>query len=165
MSNYSSIPHSSPGRLPQNFNRLQATRQQQNMPPLQVGEQELDQDQPSPVSSLSISPIPPPHRDARGRHWPQDPIQRYSTRTTQSVTTPGADNFSEEAAAGGIAKVALGVAAANARESGIEAMRRIQNPGKLFFTPSTSAHTSTASAFLHSKAKPNSMRAFPFLLN
>jgi hypothetical protein len=38
------------------------------------------------------------------------------------IVTPGADNFSEQAS-GGLAGIAMGVADAHARESGLEAMR------------------------------------------
>lgn len=46
---------------------------------------------------------------------------------TTSTTTPGMDNFGATAAGGGIAGVAMGVANTNERESGIEALRAIEN--------------------------------------
>lgn len=96
------------------FNILRQERQQQNDAPLNA--EDLEYDRYSPVSELSISPVPPPHRE---------PMNRNSVRTT----TPGADNFGDQAA-GGIAGIALGVASANERQSGLEAMRNIQGPGK-----------------------------------
>ncbi len=69
-----------------------------------------------------ISPDNPPvpmHRDPQGRYWGQE--LGYSN-SMASNTTPGADNFSEQAA-GGIAGIAMGVADAHARESGLEALR------------------------------------------
>ena len=49
-----------------------------------------------------------------------------SNRTTSTIT-PGADNMGERAAGGGIAGIALGVANANERESGVEALRALDN--------------------------------------
>lgn len=129
---------SSPGQFSHNpathpdsaFSRLQGDRQQQNRDQTQVNEGEAEYDQLSPVSSLSTSPAPPPHIQTHDRHWPQEPGYRNSDRTSYSVTTPGADNFGEQAA-GGIAGIALGVASANERESGIEAMRNIHGPSKI----------------------------------
>lgn len=48
---------------------------------------------------------------------------------TPSSTTPGADNLGETAAGGGIAGIALGIAATNERQSGMQALRAIQNGG------------------------------------
>lgn len=46
---------------------------------------------------------------------------------TTSTTTPGMDNLGAAAAGGGIAGIAMGVANTNERESGIEALRAIEN--------------------------------------
>lgn len=73
----------------------------------------------APISS--VSPPVPPHRDPQGRHWGQE--LGYSNSMASNIT-PGADNYGEQAA-GGIAGIALGVADANARESGLEAVRNI----------------------------------------
>lgn len=43
------------------------------------------------------------------------------------MTTPGADNLSEAAAGGGISGIAIGVANANERQSGVQALRDIEN--------------------------------------
>ena len=115
--------HQSPPRSPvspaahpdSSFNRLQAARRfsrERNDPkPLQnYGE---------PVSPIAGAPIPPPHRDAQGRYWGRE---LGYTNSQMSNITPGEDNFGEQAS-GGIAGVALSVADANARESGLEAMR------------------------------------------
>jgi hypothetical protein len=47
----------------------------------------------------------------------------YAHLSASSTVTPGADNFSESAS-GGMAGIAYSVADRNARESGMEAMRR-----------------------------------------
>jgi len=67
-------------------------------------------------------PAPPPHRDAEGRLWGRE--LGYADRDSNplEIVTPGADNFSERAS-GGLAGIAMGVADAHARESGLEAMR------------------------------------------
>lgn len=87
----------------------------------------------SPVSSepnSPTSPIPPPHRHAHQRPWPTD--TGYNPSPT-SQTPPGADTFGDQAG-GGTAGIAMGVASANARESGGEAMRSLQTPGKIYET-------------------------------
>ncbi|MCJ1358295.1 MAG: hypothetical protein MMC33_008294 [Icmadophila ericetorum] len=53
---------------------------------------------------------------------------------TGSTTTPGVDNVGAASAGGGIAGIALGVANTNERDSGIQALRSIQEP--LGHTPS-----------------------------
>ena len=47
-----------------------------------------------------------------------------SNRTTSTIT-PGADNWGDRAVGGGMTGIALGVASANERESGIEALRSL----------------------------------------
>ena len=49
-----------------------------------------------------------------------------SNRTTSTIT-PGADNMGERAPGGGIAGIALGIANANERESGVEALRALDD--------------------------------------
>ncbi|KAE8454682.1 hypothetical protein EG329_000305 [Mollisiaceae sp. DMI_Dod_QoI] len=100
------------------FNRLRAARrysQDRQQQPLQgYGDT-------SPIAA----PAPPPHRDvppyrdAEGRLWGRE---LGYTNSAYSNITPGADNFGEQAA-GGMAGIAMTVADANARESGLEAMR------------------------------------------
>jgi exo-beta-1,3-glucanase (GH17 family) len=69
----------------------------------------------------SPPPPPPPHRDqAAGRHWTQE--AGYNTNSLYSDATPGVDNFGPQAG-GGMTGIAYSVADANARESGVEAMR------------------------------------------
>jgi len=111
---YQSPPHS-PG-LPSahpdsSFNRLRAARRysrERDQPPLQGYGQ-----------PANPAPPPPPHRDVEGRVWGRE--LGYTTSHASNIT-PGADNFGEQAS-GGIAGIAMGVADANARESGLEAMR------------------------------------------
>ena len=82
----------------------------------------------SPISPPQ-PPQPPPHRDGDGRYWGQNIgyAPQHAHQQPQSTITPGADNFSE-AAAGGMAGIALSVAERNARESGLEAVRGGQRP-------------------------------------
>jgi len=71
------------------------------------------------VSPLAAVPGPPLHRDEEGRIWGRE---LGYTNSAYSNITPGVDNFGEQAA-GGIQGIAMSVADANARESGLEAMR------------------------------------------
>lgn len=114
-----SPPHSptrSPAAHPDStFNRLQAarrySRERENTRALQnYGE---------PVSPLQAVPTPPLHRDAEGRIWGRE---LGYTSSAYSNITPGADNFGEQAE-GGITGIAMGVADAHARESGLDALR------------------------------------------
>ncbi|OAA61885.1 O-glycosyl hydrolase [Niveomyces insectorum RCEF 264] len=78
----------------------------------------------SPISP----PVPPPHYDSESRHYSgretQYPPQTMAPSPPSNVT-PGADNFSQSAA-GGMAGIAYSVAERNPRESGLEAMRGLQ---------------------------------------
>ena len=86
----------------------------------------------SPIRQSQIPPPPPQHRNS-----PLPPIDTYTihgqhldhseSQRTTSTTTPGADNLGEAAAGGGIAGVAFGVAHTHARESGMEAVRSVEN--------------------------------------
>jgi exo-beta-1,3-glucanase (GH17 family) len=99
-----------PGAHPESsFDRLRAVRRH-SQGPNNYGQ---------PISP--ISPAVPPHRDPQGRYWGQE--LGYSN-SMASNTTPGADNFGEQAG-GGISGIALSVADANARESGLEAVRSL----------------------------------------
>ncbi|AEO65540.1 1ea29e19-f61a-4fbe-885c-c73c3a43b09b [Thermothielavioides terrestris] len=111
----------------------------------------------SPVSPLQESP----QRDPDGRYWGQGtsyppPVQRRLSH--QSTVTPGSDNFSN-AAAGGVAGIALSVAEQNARESGLNAIHGYQGqepgpaPGQAYgdrgmlsphdhYTPDRNSHSS-----------------------
>jgi len=84
--------------------------------------------EPSPYSSdmrpAAAAPQPPAHREAGYPPAPQ-------RRPTQNTVTPGADNFSE-AAAGGMAGIALSVAEHNARESGLNAIRGPDYPQQAY---------------------------------
>lgn len=79
---------------------------------------------PMSPQGYSQSPVPP---QAQGQ-WRPDP-DYYAP--PQSNITPGADNFSE-AAAGGVAGIAYGVAEQNPRESGLEAMRGPNYPQQTY---------------------------------
>jgi exo-beta-1,3-glucanase (GH17 family) len=105
------------------FNRLRAARRySQDRVPTSPPRQPLS---PPPGYGQHTNPIvspipaPPPHRDAEGRIWGRE---LGYTNSAHSAITPGADNFGEQAA-GGMAGIAMSVADANARESGLEAMR------------------------------------------
>lgn len=64
-------------------------------------------------------PEPPIHRGTEGRSYGRE---LGYTDSTFSAITPGVDNFGEQAA-GGLSGIAMSVADARARESGIEALR------------------------------------------
>ncbi|KAL3422663.1 endo-beta-glucanase [Phlyctema vagabunda] len=68
---------------------------------------------------VNAPPPPPQHRTKEGRAWGKDPIH---TTSAYSNVTSGADNFGDQAQ-GGMTGLAYGVADANARESGMDAMR------------------------------------------
>ncbi|KAH9218215.1 glycoside hydrolase superfamily [Leptodontidium sp. 2 PMI_412] len=118
---YQSPPHSpgNPAAHPDSsFNRLRAARRysrERDQPPLQGYGQ-----------PANPAPPAPPHRDAEGRVWGRE--LGYTTSHASNIT-PGADNFGEQAS-GGIAGIAMGVADANARESGLEAMRNTPGSGQ-----------------------------------
>jgi hypothetical protein len=104
--------HTNPAAHPDSsFNRLQAERRYSS-----------GRGPASPVEGHAgvHSPPPPPHRDQDGRYWGQE--LGYNTNSQYSDATPGADNFGPQAG-GGMTGIAYSVADANARESGVEAMR------------------------------------------
>ncbi|RFU24077.1 hypothetical protein B7463_g12260, partial [Scytalidium lignicola] len=125
---YQSPPHSpitplNPASHPNSsFNRLRAERRysrergQEPYRPVSI-----DQN-PGYGPSAQRDPVPPLHRDSEGRYWGQEIGYVPATSSIHSNITPGADNYSERAA-GGIAGIAMGVADAQPRESGLEAMR------------------------------------------
>lgn len=107
------------------FNRLRAARRYSREREQQPLQGYGTSPQRSPRRSPVIAPAPPvhrdvpPYRDAEGRLWGRE---LGYTNSAYSNITPGADNFGEQAA-GGMAGIAMTVADANARESGLEAMR------------------------------------------
>ena len=95
-----------------------------------------------------VSPENPPmplHRDPQGRYWGQE--LGYSN-SMASNTTPGADNFSEQAA-GGIAGIAMGVADAHARESGLEALRHTPGYHQPYDDPAARNYSQPVGLDLH----------------
>tara|TARA_R110002003_G_scaffold94_1_gene7178 strand:+ start:9964 stop:11907 length:1944 start_codon:yes stop_codon:yes gene_type:complete len=95
----------------------------------------------SPIEGANDFPPPPPaHRQPVGMHADthfghvqnqrqySDP-NNYSDYSTPGVT-PGSDNLSERAAGGGISGIAVGVAASNERDSGVQAMKGIDGWGR-----------------------------------
>ncbi|KAK0632921.1 glycoside hydrolase superfamily [Immersiella caudata] len=88
---------------------------------------------PSSYRPQEMRPQSPAHRDVDGRQWGRE--QGYppapQRRPTQSNVTPGADNFSQ-AAAGGMAGIAMSVAEHNARESGLNAIRGPDYPQQAY---------------------------------
>ncbi|KAF2493094.1 glycoside hydrolase [Lophium mytilinum] len=67
-----------------------------------------------------LSQSPPPHYGVGA-------VPNTSQPSRQSDTTPGMDNLSTAAAGGGIAGIAMGVASTNERDSGVQALRDIDN--------------------------------------
>ncbi|KAI9803235.1 MAG: hypothetical protein M1825_002026 [Sarcosagium campestre] len=62
--------------------------------------------------------------------WTQAPLDHSTSQRSGASATPGADNLGETAAGGGIAGIALGVAAHNERQSGVQALRQMENNGR-----------------------------------
>ncbi|KAK3330724.1 glycoside hydrolase family 17 protein [Apodospora peruviana] len=135
-----------PGAHPDStFDRLRAQRRYNEERPVERGQggpyaaggmganNHADSNLVSPVSP----PQPPPHRgpDGENRYWGQDNSYASQRRPVpQSIVTPGADNFSD-AAAGGMAGIALTVAEHNARESGLEAIQGPNYPQQAYQQP------------------------------
>ncbi|PQE29478.1 hypothetical protein CJF32_00003256 [Rutstroemia sp. NJR-2017a WRK4] len=118
----------------------------------------------SPITDTGSPPIPPPHRNGNRaqesrfgtRNNNNQPISAYSNVTT------GADNFSDQAA-GGINGVAMSVAQANARESGLEAMRNTRgyDPTQPSYEEPTFQRPHTRTDASTSSLTPLSAAAFP----
>ncbi|KAI9812321.1 MAG: hypothetical protein M1827_004770 [Pycnora praestabilis] len=91
---------------------------------------------PTNSSSVSRKPAPPPHTSSPtalpeqpapdSRYWEQELGYSRSSRTASS-STPGQDNLGISAAGGGIAGIAMGVASNNERDSGVQALRVLEN--------------------------------------
>ncbi|KFY26594.1 hypothetical protein V493_03996 [Pseudogymnoascus sp. VKM F-4281 (FW-2241)] len=73
----------------------------------------------------SVPPHAGPQQQQQQQYFNGEP---YNTTSMASSTTPGADNFGQQAG-GGIAGIAMGVADNRPRESGMEAMRSIPEYG------------------------------------
>ncbi|KAH8816944.1 glycoside hydrolase superfamily [Xylogone sp. PMI_703] len=126
---YQSPPHSpraglNPASHPNSaFSRLRAERRysrergQEPFRAIAIDQNTATYD--SPEEEIPPSPV---HRDSDGRYWGQRIGYVPTTSSIHSNVTPGADNYSERAA-GGLAGIAMGVADAQPRESGLEAMR------------------------------------------
>lgn len=119
-------------------------------------------------ASPSSPPEPPTHHDEQGRLRGRE---LGYTDSTASATTPGVDNFGETAG-GGISGIAMSIADAHARESGLEAMRNTPGynprqempPHEVYERPAPHQdHSSTsltplgAAAFPPGVATPHSM--------
>ncbi|KFY30664.1 hypothetical protein V494_08079 [Pseudogymnoascus sp. VKM F-4513 (FW-928)] len=83
--------------------------------------------QPSQAYSQQQGPpsVPPHASHQQQQYFNREP---YNTTSMVSSTTPGADNFGQQAG-GGIAGIAMGVADNRPRESGMDAMRSIPEYG------------------------------------
>ncbi|KAF2019815.1 glycoside hydrolase family 17 protein [Aaosphaeria arxii CBS 175.79] len=94
----------------------------------------------NPMLQSSSPPPPPAHRSPVGMHpdsaygnmqgRPQHGNPNNYSDYTPPGITPGTDNLGESAAGGGINGIAIGVANANERESGLQALRDIDNWGR-----------------------------------
>lgn len=125
---------------PTNVARQQPRYQSPLRHPDRSFEQSSDRHNPQSAFSDVVSPISPPippHRDVQGRQN----TQFAYTSSMVSNTTPGADNYSDSAS-GGMAGIAMSVADANARESGIEAVRDIPGYSDPFTSHLDSRRTS-----------------------
>ncbi|KAI9695920.1 MAG: hypothetical protein M1836_006037 [Candelina mexicana] len=120
-------------------------------------------------SSDSQTPIPPSHAYAsRGlpavpshgeRRQQGQPLGPSDSMRTAGSSTPGMDNLGLNAAGGGIAGIALGVANTNERESGVEALRAIENQNALGPNTPERRHNPTASNSAYAEDRPRSMQA------
>ncbi|KAL6718875.1 hypothetical protein ACLMJK_003109 [Lecanora helva] len=84
-----------------------------------------------PEATDSDPPSPRPHvrvntRQAQDTAYGSRGLDHSTSNRTASTITPGADNMGE-VAGGGIAGIAYGVAHTNERESGVEALRSLEN--------------------------------------
>ncbi|TKA71605.1 hypothetical protein B0A49_10174 [Cryomyces minteri] len=83
---------------------------------------------PRPDTSVYKAVVPPGPIDNNGHVWGRELGYANSmTVRRQSMTTPGMDNLGERAAGGGIAGIAVGIANTNDRDSGLQALRDIDN--------------------------------------
>ncbi|KAK5150085.1 hypothetical protein LTR04_006894 [Oleoguttula sp. CCFEE 6159] len=83
---------------------------------------------PRPDTSVYKAVVPLGPIDNNGHVWGRELGYANSmTVRRQSTTTPGMDNLGERAAGGGIAGIAVGVANTNDRDSGLQALRDIDN--------------------------------------
>ena len=81
---------------------------------------------PDPTPQHYVYSRAPPSQIRTGGYGGRGLDHQLSNRTA-STTTPGADNLGPAAAGGGLAGIALGVASTNERESGLEALRYVQD--------------------------------------
>lgn len=120
-----------PGAHPDSsFDKLRAQRRYSQERPVGSNSSAYAAGSAVPHSNHGAPPQPPPHRDVDGRHW-DDTHAAQRRPVPQSNITPGADNFSN-AAAGGMAGIALTIADQNARESGIEALQGPDHPQQAY---------------------------------
>ncbi|VBB73106.1 Putative Glycoside Hydrolase Family 17 [Podospora comata] len=116
-----SSPRTRPGAHPDSsFNHLRHQRRQSQEPAVRGAYATTPDSYRQPQQVGYSPPKPPPHRTntaGDGRSWasnqPAYPPQRPAP---QSNVTPGADNFGNAAAAGGMAGIAMNVADQNARD-------------------------------------------------
>ncbi|EED17519.1 cell wall glucanase, putative [Talaromyces stipitatus ATCC 10500] len=99
--------------------------------------------QPSNIDT-DIPPEPPQHRSigspSRDMADNRPPIDRSTSLRTNVTATPGADNLSAAAVGGGISGIAYDVASRNQRESGLEAVRSIGQPGNGYYEGPSDGH-------------------------
>lgn len=82
-------------------------------------------------------------------------------RTTSTVT-PGVDNLGTVAAGGGISGIALGVAHTNERESGVDAMRGVDDPSNApFHAPAERAYNTQGSDTPYVPSAPDPYNSAP----
>lgn len=81
----------------------------------------------SATADYSSRPDPHLHQQFQDNRYRNQHLGYSNSTRTASTTTPGIDNMGESAAGGGIAGIAMGVANTNERESGVEAMRSLDN--------------------------------------
>ncbi|KAI9717559.1 MAG: hypothetical protein M1812_004700 [Candelaria pacifica] len=125
---------------------------------------------PLPTDSTdSQTPVPPPHAYASrslpavpqhgDRRQQGRPLGPSDSMRTAGSSTPGMDNLGVTAAGGGIAGIALGVANTNERESGVEALRAIENHSSLGPVTPERRYNSAAPNTAYGGDRPRSMQA------
>ena len=115
-------------------------------------------DTPIQASSVEYSRAVPSRHVQDGGNRTRDLGYSTSTRTA-STTTPDIDNMGESAAGGGIAGIAMGVANTNERESGVEALRSLdENPQNHLGLPPERAYNTIGSDTPYVPSTPSAFR-------
>ncbi|KAH8701732.1 putative cell wall glucanase [Talaromyces proteolyticus] len=95
------------------------------------------------IDAMNRPPSPPQHRSQQ-QDAPAPQITHSNSLRTNASATPGMDNLGAAAPGGGISGIAFGVASRNERQSGLEAMRSIDEREQHYYDgPSDRNHIDT----------------------